>query len=77
VLLKDGREPVVLDLKTGKERLWHRAQLGGYVVAAGRLFRRMAVYLHHTGYANGIEFKEEGDIRAFREALAWVREGKA
>jgi hypothetical protein len=77
VLLKGGGEPVVVDLKTGKERLWHRAQLGGYVVAAGRLFRRMAVYLHPTGYANGIEFKEEGDLRAFRGALAWVREGKA
>lgn len=77
VLLKGGGTPVVLDLKTGKERLWHRAQLGGYVVAAGRLFRRMAVYLHPSGYAHGIEFQEEGDLRAFRGALAWVREGKA
>ena len=77
VLLKDGGEPVVLDLKTGKERLWHRAQLGGYVVAAGRLFRRMAVYLHPTGDAHGVEFKEERDICAFQGALEWVRAGKA
>ena len=77
VLLKDGGAPVVLDLKTGKERLWHRAQLGGYVVAAGRALRRMAVYLHPTGYANGIEFKEERDLRAFKSALDWVREGNA
>jgi hypothetical protein len=77
VLLKGGGEPVVLDLKTGKERLWHRGQLAGYVVAAGRILRRMAVYLQPSGYAHGIEFTEEGDLRAFRGALAWVREGKA
>jgi hypothetical protein len=77
VLLKGGGAPVVLDLKTGKERLWHRAQLGGYVVASGRPYRRMAVYLHENGYANGIEFKEERDLRAFQSALEWVREGNA
>ena len=47
------------------------------MVAAGRPYRRMAVYLHETGYANGIEFKEKGDIRAFQGALEWVREGRA
>lgn len=77
VLLKDGGEPVVIDLKTGREKLWHRAQLGGYVVAAGKPYRRMGVYLHENGYPNGIEFKEERDIRAFQGALEWVRAGKA
>ena len=57
--------------------LWPGAGRGDYVVAAGRPYRRMAVYLHETGYANGIEFKEKGDIRAFQGALEWVREGRA
>jgi len=77
VLLKGVGYPVVIDLKTGKEKLWHRAQLGGYVVAAGKPYRRMAVYLREYGYANAIEFKEENDIIAFRGALEWVKEGKA
>jgi len=37
----------------------------------------MAVYLHENGYANGIEFKEDGDLRAFQGALEWVLSGKA
>jgi hypothetical protein len=77
VLLKGGGEPVVLDLKTGKEKHWHRAQLGGYVVVAGKPYRRMAVYLDQRGWPNAVEFKEERDIRAFQGALEWVRAGKA
>ena len=47
------------------------------MVAAGRPYRRMAVYLHETGYPNSIEFKEERDFRAFQGTLEWAREGKA
>ena len=64
--------PWVLDIKTGKEKLWHPVQLAGYCFAAQREYRRMIVYIDGCGKFRAKVCKEERDIRIFKDALAYI-----
>ena len=64
--------PCVVDLKTGKAKLWHRLQLAGYCFAAQKEYRRMAVYIDGHGVFRAEEYREEWDLRIFKGALDFI-----
>ncbi|GAJ07536.1 unnamed protein product [marine sediment metagenome] len=73
VLLPWDPRPCVIDLKTGKAKLWHPLQLAGYCYAAQKEYRRMAVYINGYGAFRTEEFREdERDQRIFRGALDFM-----
>ena len=64
--------PCVIDLKTGKAKLWHPLQLAGYCYAAQKEYRRMAVYIDGHGVFRAEEYREERDLRIFKGALDFI-----
>ena len=65
--------PCVIDLKTGKAKLWHPLQLAGYCYAAQEDYRRMAVYIDSHGFFWTEEYREDSrDLRIFRGALDFI-----
>ena len=64
--------PCVIDLKTGKTKLWHPVQLAGYCYAAQKEYRRMAVYIDGYGVFRAEEYREERDQRIFKGALDFI-----
>ncbi len=62
----------VVDLKSGKEKLWHPAQLAGYVYAMQGRCARVAVYLNRSGWFTLKQFQEERDERVFKGALDFI-----
>jgi len=64
--------PWVLDIKTGKAKLWHPVQLAGYCYAAQKEYRRMAVYIDGYGVFRAQECREERDGRIFKGALDFI-----
>jgi len=62
----------MVDLKTGKARLWHPPQLAGYFYAAQKEYRRMAVYIDGHGVFRAEEYREERDLRIFKRTLYFI-----
>ncbi|MBA7585865.1 hypothetical protein ES708_27855 [subsurface metagenome] len=64
--------PCVIDIKTGKSKLWHPVQLAGYCYCAQKEYRRMAVYIDGHGVFRAEEYREERDLRIFKGALDFI-----
>jgi len=71
-LLPWDPRPWVLDIKTGKAKLWHPLQLAGYCYAAQKEYRRMAVYIDGHGVFRAEEYREERYLRIFKGALDFI-----
>ncbi|HEC61795.1 MAG TPA: hypothetical protein ENI27_06015 [bacterium] len=72
VLFPWDPRPWVIDLKTGKTRLWHPVQLAGYCFAAQREYRRMVVYIDGCGKFRAKTCREVRDHRIFKGALDFI-----
>ena len=72
VLFPWDPRPCVIDLKTGKAKLWHPVQLAGYCYAAQKEYRRMAVHIDGRGLFRAQECREERDGRIFKGALDFI-----
>jgi hypothetical protein len=78
VLLPWDTRSTIIDLKTGKRKLWHPLQLAGYNFASQQDYRRMCVYLNGSGMFHTEQFQEdERDRRIFKGSLERVQAGKA
>ena len=64
--------PWVIDIKTGKQKLWHPLQLAGYCYAAQKEYRMMAVYIDGHGVFRAEEYREERYLRIFKGALDFI-----
>ena len=64
--------PWVLDLKTGKPKLWHPLQLAGYCYAAQKEYRMITVYIDRRGLFRVEEYREERYLRIFKGALDFI-----
>ncbi|HEC61696.1 MAG TPA: hypothetical protein ENI27_05515 [bacterium] len=72
VLFPWDPRPWVIDLKTGKTRLWHPVQLAGYCYAAQKEYRRMTVYIDRCGKFRPEVCEKERDLRIFKGALDFI-----
>jgi len=62
----------LIDLKTGKAKLWHPLQMAGYCSAAQKEYGRIAVYIDGNCVFRAEEYREDRGLGFFKGALDFV-----